>query len=229
MTYKGTDSPNQANWDAKLFTFNLLVSSLFLFNTKENLNEETFRKLKLMTHLTKQIILDSKEGPNCIILVRDFFLEPELTPEQDIERFLKEEYTNDQDSVEVEGRNAIRKNMKKFFKSVESFRMAFPVFSKIKLKNLANLEFKDLDEDFRNDFSNLIKKIKLTIKPKSTINKNFNGPMLANFIRLIVDLINQSNHEINLYEIMSNIAQIEKKRKEDEVLAKELYEYRFLI
>ena len=119
--------------------------------------------------------------------------------------------------------------MKKFFKSVESFRMAFPVFSKIKLKNLANLEFKDLDEDFRNDFSNLIKKIKLTIKPKSTINKNFNGPMLANFIRLIVDLINQSNHEINLYEIMSNIAQIEKKIKEDEVLAKELYEYRFLI
>jgi len=221
LTYKGTDSPNQANWDAKLFTFNLLVSSLFLFNTKENLNEETFRKLKLMTHLTKQIILDSKEGPNCIILVRDFFLEPELTPEQDIERFLKEEYTNDQDSVEVEGRNAIRKNMKKFFKSVESFRMAFPVFSKIKLKNLANLEFKDLDEDFRNDFSNLIKKIKLTIKPKSTINKNFNGPMLANFIRL--------NHEINLYEIMSNIAQIEKKRKEDEVLAKELYEYRFII
>ena len=74
MTYKGTDSPNQANWDAKLFTFNLLVSSLFLFNTKENLNEETFRKFKLMTHLTKQIILDSKEGPNCIILVRDFFL-----------------------------------------------------------------------------------------------------------------------------------------------------------
>ena len=97
-------------WDSKLFIFNLLISSIFIYNTNSTLLADTFKSLAVMSSITKRVKFtwtkcseenqdsESEEedaikanGPVYLSVVRNFTLKTQYTPKEDINRFLKRE------------------------------------------------------------------------------------------------------------------------------------------
>ena len=186
-----------------------------MYNVSKTLNEETFRKLEFLSHLSKKISLNQfnlkNEGPVGMIIVRDFNLEADITADEEVEKFLKE--TNSLNNPEAEKRNKIKRIMKNFFKPVGNkpilcYRLSQPTDSKRELLNLHNMAFHDLDIDFQKEFSELVEDIKPLIKAKAINGSSFNGIRLVEFIKLVVDSIN-TNRNIALYDIMSMVRTVE--------------------
>ena len=61
-----------------------------MYNVSKTLNEETFRKLEFLSHLSLNEFKFEKEGPVGMIIVRDFNLEADTTADEEVEKFLKE-------------------------------------------------------------------------------------------------------------------------------------------
>ena len=155
---KGIESEDSSEeWDTKLFLFSLLISSLFIYNTKNNLAANDFKKLAVMTHLSNKLSLKSgssrafnekflrNEGPEFVCIVRDFSFKEKLTAKKSLEQFLELEAiqtrpqaTNDKKSKEMLEdklkRNEIRRNMVNSFKSFDCFRLPEPVSDRNYLK-----------------------------------------------------------------------------------------------
>ena len=211
---------------------------MFLYNTKNSLSAADFKKLAVMSNLSEKLRLRSnssqienerrlrEEGPDFLCIVRDFQLKgDEYSADESLNRFLemekKENLSNKEDkksSLEdpIAKRNQIRKNMINSFKSLRSFRLATPVSDDTvedqsmeqSLQCLDSIDFNQLRSYFQKDFTSMTEWIKGNLKPKEINSTNLNGSTLANFIKIIVYLIN-NDKVIQLYDTLLSAIKVE--------------------
>jgi hypothetical protein len=115
------------NYDVQIFTLAMLLSSFFIFNSYNVIDESSLNSLSLVTTLANKIqnMEDEEDAvhlmnhfPTFLWVLRDFTLDlkdedgNEISPDQYLEYVLEETYN---DNPRSEEHNAVRAAMKRFF------------------------------------------------------------------------------------------------------------------
>jgi len=242
--------------DSKLFALMIMISSLFIYNTVGDINSNSLNDLELIVHLVDLLTVDdtiNKEQlisdlcPKFIWALRDFDLEK--MKNKDGKKISSDDYLEQCLIDRFEGKNKdeinlIKDYFLKYFKERECVALPSPVEDEKDLIMLKRMNFKDLRQDFKNEFKNLRNKIYKFSSSKIINGNNLNGPMIAyiltNFIKLINDekTINISNifNEMSLYDIDNQYNYVknlfkkklqELKEEELDLDIKELYSFKY--
>jgi len=196
--------------------FNVLISSLLIYNTKDDLtNLNDFYKLEKINSIIKLISINSNatrstnekelhnEGPDLIFMIKDHITKNTAISESEcLNKFLTLENVDEKQTMsniyykstnlldDKLKRNEIRKNMLKLFKSFKCYHLPEPIkeedynlLDQIKLDDLSSRFTLKLDK-ICNDLRTML------IKPKCLNEINLNGFKLAEYMKLIVNLIN---------------------------------------
>lgn len=194
--------------DAKLMSLCVIISSVFLLNTKGVLSEGLFNALSLVVNLAEHIEERGSEAskPALIWLLRDFVLElrdpesgRELQPDEYLEQSL---HARPLDNVNVERSRAakeVREHLLRCFPRRHCQTLVTPIVDEEKLGNLAEVPYDELRPEFQREFEAARAQI-LTLareKPKSLGGKAISGVGLAALLRRLVDALN-SNKALNV-------------------------------
>jgi hypothetical protein len=205
---------------------------MFLYNTKNNLASDAFKKLAVMTTLSDKIKLKStsataqsvsklkEDCPDFIWIVRDFALVKTMTPKEQLEKLLEHEVDNQRSlnpsskgqvnqGSEIKLRNDVRDNLASKFRSLDCFYLRAPVSDGINgmsyedaLQKLDTLDFGTLRKPFQEDMNEVCNHIRNSIKIKSINNNTMNGKLYGEYLKLIVSSIN-ADKTIYLHDVLS--------------------------
>lgn len=179
----------------------VLISSLFLYNTTSNIDEQGISELSLAAHLSKSITTDSnidkdalltELAPKFIWVLRDFSLlktHPETGQEISSKEYL-EICLRKKTSKKSKDHNLIRDNIIKYFPDRDCVTLPRPVENESDLQRLDRIPFEKLKSNFKIEFKQLKDKIYKETLPKKFQGKRLNGPTLAHLIVQFVDAIN---------------------------------------
>lgn len=204
---EGLGALDQDNdYDSKIFSLSLLLSSAFIYNSVGTIDEDAIQKLSLVVNLTKHIQLKSKVSeeagaedyapyfPKFVWVLRDFTLKlvdqdgESITPKEYLEIALK---TQKGYSDMAEEKNRVRRLLKEFFLDRECFMMVRPVKGEESLQNLEEKEFEELRYEFVEQVLDLRKKMLNGVKPKMLNGKVLTGEMLATLMETYVASMNK--------------------------------------
>ena len=215
---EGINSENiyNQNSDSKVFAMMLLISSLFIYNTKGDINSNSLNDLELLVHLADSIAINDKLNqdnliselfPKFIWVLRDFDLDKltspqgeKMAPDMYMEKCLTERF----DGKNKDEINMIKVNLLKYFKERECITLPSPVKEK-DLNMLKKLQFDDLESNFRDQFNNLRNKLYIDSKSKLINGRNVNGPMIAYLLTSFINEINKDNIP-NVINILTEMA-----------------------
>ncbi len=225
-----SDESNQ-EWDTNLFLVSLIMSSMFLYNTKNALTAEAFKKLAAVTSFSQKVsfksnatsknnskILKDEFCPTFTWIIRDFSLISLITPREKLEKFLRpEEFIenpdmnfsqNEKKKHELMSKNLIRDNMKSAFKTLDCFYFPVPVTDgtnnmsyETALANLHKLPINVLREPFQKALNGFKKHIEETFEFKKINQTEMTGPVFVEFLKQIVHNIN-NNEQICLMDAL---------------------------
>jgi len=156
-----------------------------------------------------------KEGPVFLAVIRNFTLKEQYSPKEDISRFIKVQ-SNSTD-VQEKRKNEIRQAMIDSFRSLECARLPPPAYSLKQLQNLENEKFEDLSTEFQASFLDMCDFIHTLIEPKRIKGVEFNGFMMAEYMKLCVEIINKEN-SVFLYDTLLAVCNLEEKYNEEKYL-----------
>ena len=200
--------------DMVIFCLSLLLSSLFIYNSMKNIDENAIENLALVLNFAKKIQSKFNEindyannFPSFLWVLRDFALElidnqgNNVTTKQYLENALREENINliSNNSYnkgileEMNKKNDIRKTLKLFFRERDCFTLVRPVYEEKKLKIIDQLPVEELRPEFLNQMNKLVKKIFDNIRPKSVNGGFMNGPVFLNLIKMYINSLNNDN------------------------------------
>lgn len=204
---EGLGALDQDNdYDSRIFSLSLLISSSFIYNSVGTIDEDAISKLSLVVNLTKHIQLKSKSSeeagtedyapyfPRFLWVLRDFTLrlvDPDgesITPKEYLELALK---TQKGFSDMAEEKNRVRRLLKEFFVERECFMMVRPVKGEESLQNLEEKEFEELRYEFVEQVLDLRKKMLNGVKPKMMNGKILTGEMLATLLESYIGAMNK--------------------------------------
>lgn len=200
----------EINHDTKIFLIAVLISSVFIFNSFGNIDENSINSLSFILNLSKTIKLKESEGlsggsggdsvelakyfPSLVWLLRDFSLKLEdsegntITAKQYLENALQLQKGS---SEIVEEKNKIRKMITTYFPERDCFSMVRPVENETDLQNLQSLDDSKIRREFLDQAETLRHKVSKKVKPKMFNNKILSGSMLVELLGSILDSINQ--------------------------------------
>ena len=206
---EGTNSVDLSTktYDSKIFALIILLSSLFIYNTNSNIDEQSISDLALSTYLSNSLAFNTKSdsdkdkiirdlAPKFIWVLRDFTLDkidPETGEEITFDEYLELCLRNKSLGKNSNQNNIIRENIIKYFKERECITLPRPVDREKDLQNLKNIAFSELKSNFRSEFLNLKKKVYETSKPKIFNGKKITGPILADLLINFINSINSGN------------------------------------
>ena len=161
------------NHDSKIFTLGILLSSFFIFNSLNSIDENAIQNLSFIVNITKNIQLSSRKEendpkdysaylPSFLWVIRDFSLQ---LKNQDGEPITAREYLERSLEVQkgftdsIEQKNKIRNLLKDFFKERDCVTLVRPLTSEENLQNLERLDLSKLRPEFREHILNIRKKI----------------------------------------------------------------------
>ncbi|XP_059809220.1 guanylate-binding protein 1-like [Hypanus sabinus] len=181
---EGLGDPDKGDIDNDNFIYLLaiLLSSILIYNGQRNIDQQSLQDLHFVTELSKQIQTRSQPDgsdswdfvrffPEFVWVIRDLTLDlnvddKDVTPKEYLEHILK---LKDREISEQDKKyNEIRRCIRNHFPSRCCFAFPIPTHGK-KLKQLQELEDKDLDEDFVTEQQNLIKYIHTHNKVKRVV------------------------------------------------------------
>eukprot|EP00826_Nyctotherus_ovalis_P043660 TRINITY_DN4624_c0_g2_i1.p1 TRINITY_DN4624_c0_g2~~TRINITY_DN4624_c0_g2_i1.p1 ORF type:complete len:870 (-),score=280.12 TRINITY_DN4624_c0_g2_i1:153-2762(-) len=155
------------NTDTKLFALSLLLSSLFVYNSRGHITETSIEDLSVVVSLTQHIHIkktDAESGldfhkyfPTFFWVLRDFSL--------DLKKRSAREYLEDnlkpQPATDEEGtrKNAIRQTISSFFLERDCFTLVRPVNEESKIAHIEDMKYRDLRPEFTKACDSLIQKI----------------------------------------------------------------------
>ena len=199
---EGTSSVDRSTktYDSKIFALVVLISSLFLYNTTSNIDEQGISELSLAAHISNSIVSDDKNSaiselaPKFIWLIRDFSLE-KIHPDTG-EEITSKEYLELCLNKKISGKNSnenniIRENIIKYFHERDCLTLCRPVDSEEELKRLNRIPFSNLNTDFKTEILNLKNEIFKNSQPKKFQGKKLTGIGLFHFIQNIITKINE--------------------------------------
>ncbi|TMW60915.1 hypothetical protein Poli38472_000957 [Pythium oligandrum] len=194
--------------DTRIFALALLLSSLFIYNSRGVIDSNAIEDLSLVVHLTKYIQAkaqsvvtngDASDGselaaffPDFLWVVRDFTLQLQeegrtVTPKDYFESALKPQpATND----EVVAKNKIRAMLSTFFPNRDCVTMVRPLNDENLLRQLIHQPYESLRPEFREQMEILKQKVFTSLQPKRMMANTLNGGMLATLAQSYVDAFN---------------------------------------
>ena len=201
---EGTSSTDKSTrtYDSRIFALVVLISSLFLYNTYSNIDENGINELSLAAHLSNSITTNTninkddlltELSPKFIWIIRDFTLEkihPETGEEISSKEYLELCLKNKRSVNGPNENNVIRQNIIKFFPERDCVTLVRPVDNENDLKNLSNIPYNNLKPEFKMEFKKLKDKIFKEALPKKLNGKKLTGPALATLIEEFVKVIN---------------------------------------
>ena len=201
---EGTSSTDKSTrtYDSRIFALVVLISSLFLYNTYSNIDENGINELSLAAHLSNSITTNTninkdelltELSPKFIWIIRDFTLEkvhPETGEEISSKEYLELCLKNKRSENGSNENNVIRQNIIKFFPERDCVTLVRPVDNENDLKNLTNIPYNSLKPEFKMEFKKLKDKIFKEALPKKLNGKKLTGPALATLIEEFVKVIN---------------------------------------
>ncbi|KAJ0401444.1 hypothetical protein P43SY_001012 [Pythium insidiosum] len=199
--------------DTRIFALALLLSSLFIYNSRGVIDSNAIEDLSLVVHLTKYIQAKAQPGataadaangdgselaaffPDFLWVVRDFTLKLQedgraVTPREYFERALKPQPAlND----EVVQKNRIRSMLATFFPRRDCVTMVRPLNDESLLRELIHQPYESLRAEFREQMEVLKSKIFTALKPKQLMASALNGAMLVTLANSYVDAFNSGS------------------------------------
>ena len=179
---EGTNSVDLSTktYDSKIFALIILLSSLFIYNTNGNIDEQSINELALSTYLSNSIAINtnnqnnlknkknfdkdkiiSELAPKFIWTLRDFTLDkidPVTGEEISSDEYLELCLRNKSNGKNAKQNNLIKENIIKYFIERECVTLPRPVDNEEDLQNLDNIPFSKLKSNFRSEFLLLKKK-----------------------------------------------------------------------
>ena len=254
---EGVNSENvdQQTLESKLLALMIIISSLFIYNTKGDINSYSLNDLQLIVQLTDSINIEGKIDkdemiaelcPKFIWTLRDFNLEKYKQIKKRSDMYLEECLNDDRFKGKNKDEiNMISESLVKYFKKRECVIMPCPANEEKELVMLKRMELDELSENFQNEFEVLKKKIYESSKAKSINGKRINGPILVSLLKSFIREINKEKIP-NLDKIFLELVKKEldisynsaknefKKRmdnlkKEEDIDIKEMYHIKYEI
>ncbi|XP_072889736.1 guanylate-binding protein 7-like [Hemitrygon akajei] len=178
----GDPEKGDLNHDNSINLLAILLSSIFIYNGQRNIDQQSLQDLHFVTELSKRIQMKSQPNacdrwdfvrffPEFVWLIRDFTLKlkidrKDVTPNEYLEHRLK--LKDGEISEQDKKYNELRRCIRDHFPSRCCFAFPIPTYRK-KLKQLQELEDKDLNEEFFAERQNLINYIHTHKKVKSVV------------------------------------------------------------
>jgi hypothetical protein len=194
--------------DMEIFCLGVLLSSLFIYNSMKNIDENAIESLALVINFAKKIQSSYKNVdnyannfPSFLWVLRDFALElidssgKRLTANQYLENALNvvEGDSNQSVDEEIIKKNEVRKLMKVFFKERDCYTLVRPVSDEKKLRNIDKLPKSELRNEFMEQMDELVKRIYLSVRPKQIQGSYLNGRMYLDLVKMYVNSLNNNS------------------------------------
>ena len=214
-----------SEWDTKIFILTLIMSSLFLYNTKNVIDARSFQELAITKNLADHIQINKNspatdnislknECPDFIWVLRDCFLNENKSDTDYLKRWLKEK-KNDNMSKDMAD---IREALKKSFKSHCCFRLPSPVGEakpkncfcswcktdnnktapsvEERLRNLDKIPYDDLKENFKSKMDKMCSYVIKNVNMKTVNGRPVNGQVFIEYIKDVIESINNDQRII---------------------------------
>mmetsp|Transcript_52521 Transcript_52521/g.94204 ORF Transcript_52521/g.94204 Transcript_52521/m.94204 type:complete len:819 (+) Transcript_52521:72-2528(+) len=189
--------------DAKLMALCMLLSSVFLLNTKGILSESLFNALSLVCHMAEHIEGGGQETskPALLWLLRDFLLEltdeegHALTADEYLETSLRKRLPDGVDPQRTQAAREAREALLRFFPQRQCSTLVQPVIDEMKLQQLSEVPFADLRPDFRLKFQELRSKLLglARQRPKMISGQLVSAAAIPALLRKLVAALNQGS------------------------------------
>jgi len=189
--------------DAKLMALCMLLSSVFLLNTKGILSESLFNALSLVCHIAEHVEGGGQETskPALLWLLRDFLLEltdeegHSLTSDEYLEQSLRKRLPDGVDPQRTQAAREAREALLRFFPQRHCSTLAQPVIDEEKLCQLSQVPFGELRTDFRKNFQELQSKLTglARERPKMISGQQITAAALPALIRKLVAALNEGS------------------------------------
>ena len=193
--------------DARIFSLALLLSSMFLYNSKGAIDQPAINNLSLVANISEHIRTSSSStGPHhqqgakgelsdffpaFLWVVRDFCLDlvdeqgKTLQPDEYLENALRP-----MPGVPPE-KNKVRESLTRFFKDRGCLTMVRPCDDEATLKTLNTHGNAQLKPEFLEQAAYLRQLVMARAKPKLMCDMQLTGPLLVRLARIYCDAINQ--------------------------------------
>ena len=179
----------------------IIISSLFIYNTKGDINSYSLNDLQLIVQLTDSINIEGKIDkdemiaelcPKFIWTLRDFNLEKYKQIKKRSDMYLEECLNDDRFKGKNKDEiNMISESLVRYFKKRECVIMPCPTNEEKEVVMLKRMELNELSDNFQNEFEVLKKKIYESSKAKSINGKKINGPILVSLLKSFIREINK--------------------------------------
>ncbi|KAL3670163.1 hypothetical protein V7S43_004478 [Phytophthora oleae] len=196
--------------DTRIFALALLLSSLFIYNSRGVIDASAIEDLSLVVNLTKYIqakahaeeIEDGSElsvfFPDFLWVVRDFTLQLQedgrkVTSKDYFESALKQQPPLTEEVVQ---KNRIRSLLSTFFPSRDCVTMVRPLSDEALLRNLIKQPYESLRPEFREEMEVLRNRLSTLLKPKTMMAKALNGSMLVSLTENYVAAFNSGSSPV---------------------------------
>jgi hypothetical protein len=185
--------------DARIFSLALLLSSLFIYNSKGTIDQMAIETLGLVANISNHIRASSEDDgkadlsqffPGFMWIVRDFALElvdeggSSIDQADYLERAL----------IPVEGadpeKNKVRNCIRSYFRHRDCATLVRPCADEKQLQKLNSMPFEDFRPEFQAQARALRKKILEQARPKQACGTRVNGPLLAKLAQVYCKAIN---------------------------------------
>lgn len=201
------------------------MSSYFIYNSMNVIDEKAIDSLSLVAHLTDNIIVKSGSGktteeelsshlPRFLWLLRDFSLKleddngRELTPREYLENALRDVSGN---SSSIAEKNEIRRKFRSLFPDRDCFTIIRPVSDEEMLQSIDKIPYDKLRPKFKDQCIQLVKKVRNEIPPKTLGGNNITGSTFIKMVQSYVDAINTGSIP-NIHSTLTNISMIENQK-----------------
>ncbi|CAK9016742.1 Guanylate-binding protein 4 (GTP-binding protein 3) (GBP-3) (GTP-binding protein 4) (GBP-4) (Guanine nucleotide-binding protein 4) (Guanylate-binding protein 3) [Durusdinium trenchii] len=148
--------------DAKLMSLCMLLSSVFLLNTKGVLSEGLFNALSLVCSLATYVEQGQDTSkPALLWLLRDFLLElvdekgRRMTPDEYLESSLRKTPRDAVESQRSQAAREVRETLLQSFPDRRCVTLCQPVIDEEQLRQLSEVPFEHLRPEFRRGFQDL--------------------------------------------------------------------------
>lgn len=186
--------------DARIFSLALLLSSLFVYNCKNTIDQSALSNLNMVAHISEHIRVSAKSDdsadlikffPALLWIVRDFSLDLVDQNNVSIEQAEYLERALEPIQGVDPGKNEVRNSIRRYFPQRDCVTLVRPVADEKQIKNMSSLPESAFRPEFVAQAASLRRKIMQMARPKQMCGTYVTGPLLARLAEDYCQAFNQ--------------------------------------
>lgn len=212
----------EKDYDLKIFTLSVVISSLMIYNTKGAINEDAISNLHLVVQMAQMLQSEptrSADFPQFVWLLRDFSMEliskagKAMTENDYLEEAL------DIEAGDSEGKRSIRQTIKAIFSKRQCFTLPPPASDPKVIQALAYARQDKIEEQFLAGIEKIREYIASHVEPKKIKERPINGTMYVKVVEAMVKGIN-NNQLVPIEDQWTMLQKLEKHQSLEKVMSK---------